>query len=335
MHIQVKKDVRTFLKKLSIFVSLFIIFFHVLNIAADYYIDNHNELRYREITRNRANANAIVIGSSHGVRAINPAYLDNEDYSFYNFSFNGSNPEFYLKWYKELFRKYYPKPSLIVYEVDWFMFDKSWLWRSFNHDSEYFPLWVFFKTLLLTPDRKTTFTNRYPLIKEKDRIRKKLFGKDRESFENPLDKYYKGYIPRHQEVNLKQKIIETTNDEIQIKSFYELLDYLESEEIRVIFIQTPEYLPGRTAGNSNEFLRQVSKERNIPFLDYNEVKTTSLNYDSTCFFDWGHLNEKGSKKFSILLKDDLEEILNHQDNGRPWLAGKTQCPSDPSPAYSK
>jgi hypothetical protein len=314
MNNREQRAIRFFDAKFSVFVFLFFIIFHILNGVADLYIDNHYELQYREITDNLTNTTAIIIGSSHGVRGINPLYLDDEHYTFYNFSYNGSNPEFYLKWYNDLLRKYYPRPRLVLYEVDWFMFDESWLWRKFNHDTEYFPFRLFLKTLLLSPDRQISFTNRFPLIKEKDRIRDKLFREDWEALANPLTKYYRGYIPRHQERNLEPKTIMTTRNEKQIESFYKLLESFENDNIDIVFVQSPEYLQGRIAGNGyNDFLWDVSRERNIPFLDYNQVKITSINYDSTCFFDWGHLNEKGAREFSLLLREDLKGILTHQN----------------------
>ena len=76
---------------------------------------------------------------SHGVnpKYIEEAYSGKGDRSFFNFSLNGSNPSYYVEWYKFFKESGYPKPRTIVYCVDWFMTDLGWLWRRKEFDSNY------------------------------------------------------------------------------------------------------------------------------------------------------------------------------------------------------
>ena len=122
--------------------------------------DYHYYGQYYEMFNNVYNANVIFLGSSRSVYGINPFYLENKevkssggkfgetviveneelaDYSFYNFSLNAAGPSFYQKWY-DVFKNEakYPTPDVLIYCVDWFMFDSGegysikWMWRNFD-----------------------------------------------------------------------------------------------------------------------------------------------------------------------------------------------------------
>lgn len=316
LNAQEKGQFARFLRQLVLFGSIFILIWMVLNHLIDYTVISHYELKYGEIIDPRVNANAIILGTSHAAHGINPMYLDDEEASYYNFAYNAGNPIFYLKWYELLFRRYYPKPDLIVYAVDWMMFDDNWMWRDFEHDSEYLPLDAFWKALHHGSDRKTLLLNRFPLIKNRDR----LFGfaRDVERFGLTgsvyvLDKYYRGYVPVDIEQRLQPTVARAMNGEEQIRAFHRLLNQFEADGISVVFVQIPEYLPGReNNGQNRELLHRIAEERGIPYIDYNTDRITEVNYDASAFLDWGHMSEEGSRKFTILLKADLERLASLQ-----------------------
>ncbi len=83
-------------------------------------------------------ADVILLGTSHCAHGVNPRYLDEAmpEHSFFNFGLNGSVPSFYADWY-EIFKNEakYPTPKVIIWCVDWFMCDDSWLWRRITFDS--------------------------------------------------------------------------------------------------------------------------------------------------------------------------------------------------------
>lgn len=115
-----------------------------------YTADNHGNTRenrdyhyygqFYEMFNQMYKADTIFLGSSRTVYGINPLYLDNADslqyYSFYNFALNAAGPSYYLQWY-DVFKNEanYPLPDTVIYSVDWFMFDDSWMWRRFNYDT--------------------------------------------------------------------------------------------------------------------------------------------------------------------------------------------------------
>ena len=94
--------------------------------------------QYYEMFEQVYRADVILIGTSHCAHGVNPLYLDEAmpEHSFFNFGLNGSVPSFYQDWY-EIFKNEakYPTPKAIIWCVDWFMCDDSWLWRRITFDS--------------------------------------------------------------------------------------------------------------------------------------------------------------------------------------------------------
>jgi len=92
--------------------------------------------QFYELFENVYNANVLFLGTSHASHGLNPLYVEaeNSDWSFFNFALNGSNPQYYLDWYDVFKESEYPTPEVIVFCVDWFMCDDSWLWRRLSFD---------------------------------------------------------------------------------------------------------------------------------------------------------------------------------------------------------
>ncbi len=93
--------------------------------------------QFYEMFDNMYNADTILIGTSHTAHGVNPLYLEEEmpEKSWFNFALNGSNPSYYLDWWKVFLESGYPIPETIVYCVDWFMCDDGWLWRRIDFDT--------------------------------------------------------------------------------------------------------------------------------------------------------------------------------------------------------
>ena len=95
--------------------------------------DFHYYGKYYELFNNVHNADTLILGSSRAVYGVNPAILEEEgvEGSFYNYAFNGARPSYFRKWYHILKDEAnYPLPETVIYCVDWFMFDTSWMWRD-------------------------------------------------------------------------------------------------------------------------------------------------------------------------------------------------------------
>ncbi|MFA6947678.1 MAG: hypothetical protein WCQ72_01715 [Eubacteriales bacterium] len=92
--------------------------------------------QFYEMFEQVENADVLFLGTSHTAHGLNPLYIEKENtgHSFFNFALNGSNPQYYLDWYKVFRESGYPTPKMIVFCVDWFMCDDGWLWRRIDFD---------------------------------------------------------------------------------------------------------------------------------------------------------------------------------------------------------
>ena len=128
-----------------------------------------------------------------------------------------------------------------------------------------------------------------------------------------LDLFYKGFVPYQADYNGKSAgTVRTTFYQKEEDDFISLIDEFQSEGIPLVFIMTPEYLPGRNAPQFDDMVKiinQIAAEKNIPFLNYNTDLASDINNDYTNYSDWGHLDDKGAHLFSQKLYGDLNKIL--------------------------
>jgi hypothetical protein len=237
----------------------------------------------------------------------------------FNFGQDGAGPYFFLKWYRKIFQRYYRKPDTVIFGVHWVMFESHTLQRQLEQDSNYFPRYFLFEEFHNFKEMKTLILNQFAFIRERKKLPYRLvrmFEKRQERDPYILSKYYHGFIPYERKGNLdKQKGSKPKNDKVQINAFKELLNDFEKNNIQVILVNIPGYLPARDPNNiqeSIELIHKIAEERKIPFLDYETKRITGLNTDPSLFSDWVHLNGKGSDAFSKLLKSDLEFLLKQR-----------------------
>ncbi len=149
-----------------------------------------------------------------------------------------------------------------------------------------------------------------PLFGREGRSCPVIFKKKRKEEVYPVSRYYQGYIPFETKRDLDKKDLANPKiDPDQLKAFEELLNEFERDKIKVIFVQIPDYIPGRdssTMESNMDLIKKIAEERNIPFLNYETEKVTEINYNRDYYVDWAHLNGKGSEAFSKLLRSDLE-----------------------------
>lgn len=275
-------------------------------------VTTSTELQFAELLTPEVRAELVIFGSSHASYGIHPGVLERAGVEVYNFAIAGSSPRYYLNWYENLFRRSPHRPSTILYAVDWFMFDENLWKRQFEDDSEYFPVELFLR-LLVSPDtsRRTLIMNRYPLIKERFYF-ETIFVARTDYHDVAMEKFYHGYAPLEHRSSLAPRAIALHHDEHQVRALETLLSMIQEDGLDVVFVQVPEYLGGRSIqGESPTVVDEVVHRTRLPYLNYNGERVGEINSDPALFSDWGHLNEKGSHRFSELLLQDLakEELL--------------------------
>ena len=275
----------------------------------DYY-----RFQYEEILHHTVNADNVIIGTSHATHGIQPEILNKTGKKFFNFALNGANPKFYLLWYKNIFRPYYKKPKYVIIAVEWFFFDKKWLSRMYEQDSEYFPQRAFLHNYLWDDELNESMliSNRYPLLKYIS-TPQKLFHHDAYPF--LISKYRYGYVPYQKE---KRKIRDfypqnISIDKDQQKYFEDLIKMLTDDGVKIIFINPPAYNTDVQRYQNvpvYAYYESLAQKYSIPFINYNtERRTFTINSNRHYFSDGGHLNYSGSYAFSKLLMEDLKKIM--------------------------
>lgn len=313
---------RKFLIHLLLFISFIISISSIIEYQLDKNITNHYELQYEEVVHNTKHANCILIGASHSTNGIRPSILDTLGFKFYNFSLGGKGTDFYYHWYENIFSQYYQKPQYIIYVVEWFMFDANKKTNTYEKDSEFFPLSVFLKSLLQPwkYDVKSLVLNRTCILKyNKPDHLKYIFQKKTNYSPYLMSEFDNGFIAYELDEITKAKKFNGTDYECVITKemltyFEELLKRFSKENIKVIFVDPPEYGGSREIYEKLEtyaYLNKLSKQYNIPFLNYNIELRTDMNTNRELFTDWDHLNSKGSIEFSKMLSNDLIPLLKN------------------------
>lgn len=266
------------------------------------------ESRYQAMMSGQERFEKIAIGTSHGEYGLDSHYLEGPGGRYYNFCAGSGGPGYFTQWYR-IYRRYQPAPKAILISVDWFMFKGLEAKRPIETDSEFLPLGVLWE-LAKQPSTSLSVLvrNRFPLVKEQTRLASRLLG-DRPTIEVQMDRYYRGYAP------LKKKpfkqdswVFKVPDHPTGVPAFEALLDTFARDGARVVFVQTPEYLPQSGEHPENQTLQGIADRRKIPFLNYNGSLRGDLNTDIESFVDWGHLNEEGAQKFGERLNRDLRAL---------------------------
>ena len=307
-----------FVKNYLLFVLLAILIFTSINIFQSTYNaePTHYRKQYESIINNANVYNGIIIGTSHASHSLRPTILDASGIRYYNYSLNGSNPEFHYKWYKSFIHYKEIKPKYCLYAFDFFMFDKDLLWRRFEQDVEYFPAHLFVNELLNNDNfnKFDLIVNRFPFLKYRRQIKQSL-KLERGSPQFDSNTYDRGYISfsiPFDSIQFKPKL-NYKIDPIQVGYFKLLLKQMLEDNVNIIFVMTPQY-----GINVNEYYQMeslkiidyISKELDIPVLNYNtglglEFKSyinTNINY----FSDWGHMNHNGANIFSNAIAKEIK-----------------------------
>jgi len=297
-------------RKILLFTLLLIVILGLMNLWMDKETYPHFPLQYDEAFHPKVKADVIIMGASHATHGVHPGYLEIDHLKVFNFAFNGASPLFNLNWFQKVFKPNYPRPSCVIYGVHWVMFDGQFLQRKFEQDSKYFPFQFFLQEFRDLRSLGTLLLNRFAFIRERRQILPRLFKKKRQEEVYPVSRYYQGYIPFETRRDLEKKDLANPRiDPDQLKAFEALLSEFERDGIRVIFVEIPDYIPGRdssTMERNMDLIQKIAKERSIPFLNYETERVTEINYNRDYYVDWAHLNGKGSEAFSKLLRDDFE-----------------------------
>lgn len=272
-------------------------------------------LKYEELYNSSKPADIIIIGSSHSAHGINPTEINLPDKRIYNFSFNFAGPRF-QSGLVNLVKKHNKKPELVIFSVDWFMFDDRYLTRSIASDLRFMPLHdqTGLPGIISLPKK---LLGRLYVTHESSLLRSLLdnyTGRQQEIDARVLlGDYSAGFTPYDGPFvsynNISGKI---STDASLMHEFIQLTRSLINDGIQLVFIQPPEYLPESDLNNmsiNNRIIAKIAQEHGIPFLNYNDERKSGLNNDSRYFTDISHLNLLGATTYSRVLSGDIKQLI--------------------------
>lgn len=272
-----------------------------------------------KIVNGKINADVIICGASRSFVGVNPELLEKEiGLSSYNISLNGSRLGAQLPLLK-LYLKTNSKPKIIIQElgmyslsIDEKIFAPYKFLPHLNRDELYNGLKILDSQLWVNkyiPLFNLTYFN--------TDLQKLLIKDYGIQFENKGDYLEKGFHPNPSEWSIDEENflrhpygIYNEIDEIAQGLLLELVTLCKNENIKLIFINTPEYykiLPlYKYRDRKMEIFKNIANENDIEFLDYSQHE---LSKERGYFYNFTHLNKNGANEFSNILSVDLFKII--------------------------
>ena len=310
-----------FIKKTFFFLLPIIAFSYLIDIFISTNLKKSNKYAVKEystwndIIDGKVNSDIVIYGSSRAWRHINPTMITNQLHvSAYNLGIDGHN--FNLQYLRhKMLLKNNSKPKLIIFSLDYFTLQKR---KDLYNLEQFLPYMLFNKQIETATDSYKGFNYfdyHIPLIRYYGKY--EAFGTAIKCFSgrlsNPVYRI-KGYLAKEESWNhdfdrakLKMKKYKITLDSNTIALFEQFLKECKRDNIKLIFVYTPEYIEGQkfVANRTSIFktFSKYSKKYEIPFYDYSK---DSLCYDKKYFYNSNHLNKTGAEIFTNKLIDTLK-----------------------------
>lgn len=286
------------------------------NKLANSNLSNYKE--WNDILNSRINADLIIQGSSRAWVHISPHVIDSAlSLNSYNLGIDGY--DFQMQYYRfVLYLKYNKKPKYILQCVDPFTLSK----REDLYMPEQFLPYLNIDIIKQAVKNYKGFDNRdfyLPLLKYTHTATTiKLITES--IFKDPAANYhkYKGFQAQNREWNsdfdvCKKNSPQGYRQELNKETralFEKYLDFCKKENIKVIFIYTPEYYEVQKLLINRDYIINIFKNYSlkfgIPFLDYSN---DSIGLDTINFYNSQHMNANGVRKFNFKLSNDLQGII--------------------------
>lgn len=302
-----------------------IVYFSLPIILISYFVDNYistnlkksNSYAEKEystwnaIIDGKINSDIVIYGSSRAWRHIDPTMIGNMlDVSTYNLGIDGHN--FWLQYLRHsLLLENNNKPKIIILSLDVFTLQKA---DDLYNSDQFLPY-------MLWNDKIKNATISYNGFKSIDYIIPlvRYFGRGNAvqtaMKANSKVERIKGYQGQEQQWNddfdkakKSMKNYAKALDPASIVLFEKFLRECKSQNIKILFVYSPEYIEGQKfVKNRAEIIslyKKWSQKYDVPFYNYsNDV----ISYQKRYFYNASHLNKIGAELFTKKLIDSLKK----------------------------
>ena len=304
-----------------VFLSFFLLCAIILSYTIDNGLKKSNLIPYKvwnDILNSKINADLIILGSSRAYLHFSPQIIDSAfNVNSYNLALDGK--PFRIQYYRlMLYLKHNKKPKFIIQNVD-----NGTLSRDLaDFDSQFLP-YLGIKEIddAVKTYRGINWKDKYiPMYKyhgNYELIVKGFMGYMNISY-TQKNSEYKGFLTHNKSWDSSFSNFLKINphgwyqsiDRDTKELFERYLELCKAENIKIIFVYTPEYYEAQKLSLSRDSITNIFKNYGamykIPFFDYSN---SSICLNKTNFYNSQHLNTTGVIKFNSLLSHDLKSII--------------------------
>ena len=308
---------KKFLFKLLLFIAPIFLLSYFLDVLISKNLKKSNTFAQEEYTtwnaiyEGKVDSDLLIFGSSRAWKHINPTMItDSLHVSAYNLGIDGHN--FWLQnlRYRQLL-KYNKRPKLIVFSLDYFTLKKN---EDLYNSEQFLPYMLWnrdIKEATISYNGFSSLDYEIPLIRYYGKYSSIIAAA---SYSGDPVTRVKGYHGRNQAWNsdfdnakASMKSLEIKLDKPTIALFENFLKECKANNIKLIFVYTPEYVEGQKfVSNRSQIMglyKKFSKQYQIPFYDFSN---DSISYQKKYFYNASHLNKAGSELFTKKLIDTLK-----------------------------
>lgn len=314
---------RVFLKNLFTFLVPVIIFMSVADFVMSKALMKSNEYTgdievWNDIYKGNIQADLAIYGSSRAWVHFNSKILkDNLNLSVYNLGIDGQRIDIqYLRHLKYLENN--PLPKYVIISLDVFSISKGS--NPYNFD-QFIPMMYLDGEIYKYTRDYNYFSNTdfiIPLIRYYGNYNAIREARQNILYKSNFKKRDHGFRGQElkwnndlEEAQKETKLTIAEFDENKYQLFQKMLQELQKENIKVLFVYSPEYKEGqRFVKNRKEVIALYSKLAsmyNISFIDYSNHPITK---DQSFYYNATHLNAKGADAFTKDLSDSLRIYWN-------------------------
>ncbi len=274
---------------------------------------------WNDLFNGKINSDIVIYGSSRAWTQIDPVMISNSLHiPTYNLGIDGHN--FWLQYLRHLFLlKNNQKPKLIVQSLDIYTLGKR---SDLYNPDQFLPYMLWnneIKNATISYNGFNLIDYEIPLIRyfgKSDAILTalNLFIRPQSNKVGRINGYQAKDLSWNGDFEKAQKAMkfyEVSLDTATINLFERFLKEVEKNNIKIMFVYSPEYIEGQKfVKNRNPIIKlyqEISKKHNIPFYDYS---SDSISLNKNYFYNASHLNKTGAELFTKKLIRNIASIIN-------------------------
>lgn len=316
---------KKFLLRIVFFILPIVFFSYFFDVIISNSLKKSNSYAFTEystwnaIIEGKVNSEIVIYGSSRAWVHINPTMIsDSLIVSAYNLGIDGHN--FWLQYLRHsLLLQNNTKPKLIIHSLDIYTLQKT---KDLYNSEQFLPYMLWneeIKNATISYNGYDLIDYVIPLIRYYGKLDaiKAVISLSINPRGNRVERI-RGYQGEDVQWNTDfdkakktMKFYEVSLDTASVLLFERYLNECKANNIKIIFVYTPEYIEGQKfVKNRNEIISlytELSKKYDIPFYDYSN---DTISFQKKYFYNASHLNKTGSELFTNKLIEKLKESIS-------------------------